>query len=355
MHLGLRALETFLQARQAESHLVLVTVVATEGSTYRKPGAMMLVDSGGDFAGLISGGCLEGDLVSRTRRVLDSGQSLEVSYDLKDDDELVFGLGLGCGGAVNLLLQRLDRAAGFEPLASLFQCLAGGAACRLALVTDPGDTTLALGEVALSGGDGATLGPPGLLVLLAEQVSQGGDGRRARSLRLDTPEGPARVLLVDVQPTPCVLICGAGPDAEPLVRQVVGQGWTPVVFDHRPAFADPGRFPADAVVVCDRPERLAEAVDLARVDAAVVMSHHVAHDADYLRVLAAQPPTYIGLLGPRARRDDLLDTIGASELRVHGPAGLDLGAELPEAIALAIMAEIHAVLNERDGASLDRG
>lgn len=351
MHLGLKTLAAFLDAHQAESHLVLATVVATEGSTYRKPGAMMLVNASGDFAGLISGGCLEGDLVARTRTVLDTGEVARVSYDLKDEEGLVLGLGLGCGGAVHLQLQRLDREDGFEPLGSLLACVAHGVACRLMLVTDSDDPQLSVGDAALSGGDGTTLGPPSLLGHLAEASVRSSTGR-ASLRRVAHEGGSAEVLEVDVQPTPRVLVCGAGPDAVPLVRQVAALGWNCTVTDHRPGFADPDRFPDGVDVACERPARLAGAVDLAQVDAAVVMSHHVEHDAAYLAALAQRPPAYLGLLGPRARRDQLLESLGSDAPFVHGPAGLDLGAELPESIALAIMAEIHAALNGRDGGFL---
>lgn len=351
MHLGLKTLSAFLAARPDEPYLVLVTVVATEGSTYRKPGALMLVDRNGDFAGLISGGCLEGDLVARTREVFETGRPHRVSYDLKDDDELQLGLGLGCGGAVHLLLQRLDRGDGFEPLGSLLACLGGGTACRMALVTASQAPGLAPGDAALAGGDGTTLGPPALLSFLVEQEA-GGVGRRARAIEVDTAEGPVEVLLLEVTPTPRVLVCGAGPDAVPLVRQVLGLGWNCTVYDHRPAFADPGRFPVGVETACDRPHALAGRVPLESIDAAVVMSHHVDHDAAYLACLAERPPTYVGLLGPRARRDRLLAELDAPGFEVHGPAGLDLGAELPESIALAITAEIHARLNGRSGRSL---
>jgi len=355
MHLGLKTLESFLETHRAEPYLVLVTVVATEGSTYRKPGAMMLVNGQQDFAGLVSGGCLEGDLVARTRDVLRTGEPRHVSYDLQDEEDPSLGLGLGCGGAVHLLLRRLSREDGFEPLASLFASLARGAACRLALVRDSRIPGLRAGDAALAGDDGATLGPPALLGLLAEEARSSGVADRARDVRLDTQEGSAEVLLVEVQPTPRVLVCGAGPDALPLVRQVTDLGWNCTVFDHRPAFADPERFPEAARVVCARADAMTELMDLAAVDAAVVMYHHLEHDAACLARLAGQPPPYIGLLGPRARRDRLLAEIGAPDLAVHGPAGLDIGAELPEAIALAIMGEIHARLAGRAGGALTRG
>ncbi len=354
MHLGLKTLEAFLAANRDAPALVLATVVATEGSTYRKPGAMMLVNERGEHAGLISGGCLEGDLVARARTVFDTGEALTVRYDLKDDDELVLGLGLGCGGAVELLLVRLAGADGFSPLGELFRALALGQACRLGLVLASGDGAPAVGDLALrTAGDDPS--PPGVLAALLGEPGDDMDRKRSRVRRLQTPAGSVDVLCTDIRPTPRVLVCGAGPDALPLVRQVLALGWRCTVADHRPASVDGGRLPAGAEGLCTRPERLGETLDLGAVDAAVVMTHHVDHDAAYLAQLAEHAPAYVGLLGPRARRDQLLERIGATGFAVRGPVGLDIGAELPEAIALAVMAEIHAVLNGRSAAPLADG
>ncbi|MEJ2534393.1 MAG: XdhC family protein [Gammaproteobacteria bacterium] len=126
-------------------------------------------------------------------------------------------------------------------------------------------------------------------------------------------------------------------------------GWECLVVDHRPAHAREERFAAGTRVRCQRPEELTQD-QLASVDAAVVMSHHVEHDLAYLRRLVQYPPAYLGLLGPARRRDELLgrlDRGAVSAVNVRGPAGLDIGGELPESIALSIVAEIHAVLNGR--------
>jgi xanthine/CO dehydrogenase XdhC/CoxF family maturation factor len=362
MNLGLEALAAFLDANRDAPALVLATVVATEGSTYRKPGAMLLSNAAGEFAGLISGGCLESDLVSRARDVLETGEPARLSYDLKDDDELVLGLGLGCGGAVHLLLQRLVPANDFAPLGPLFDRLAAGLRCQLGLVTEGAR----LGESVLLDEHGGAWGPELLVsALAAAPPPRRGRSGRARSVTLEAAAGASpsrepggsaeRMLCVDVQPTPRVLVCGAGLDALPLVAQVLALGWRCIVTDHRPASLATGRLPAGAEAVCVRPERLGERIDLTACDAAVVMTHHVEHDASYLAQLADHPPAYLGVLGPRARRDQLLQTIGRPELPVRGPVGIDLGAELPEAIALAIMAEIHAVLAGRQAGPLDHG
>jgi xanthine/CO dehydrogenase XdhC/CoxF family maturation factor len=364
MNLGLGPLAAFLDANRDAPALVLATVVATEGSTYRKPGAMLLSNPAGEFAGLISGGCLESDLVARAREVLETGEPARLSYDLKDDDELVLGLGLGCGGAVHLLLQRLVPANDFAPLGPLFDRLDAGRRCQLGLVIEGAR----LGESALVDEHGGAWGPEPLVrALAAAPPPRPGRSGRARSVTLETAAATGasssrelsasteRMLCVDVQPTPRVLVCGAGLDALPLVAQVLALGWRCTVTDHRPASLAEERLPAGAETVCVRPDRLGENVELTAFDAVVVMTHHVDHDASYLAQLAEHPLSYLGVLGPRARRNQLLQAIGRPELTVRGPVGLDLGAELPESIALAIMAEIHAVLAGRQAGSLDHG
>lgn len=348
MHLGLKSLQAFAHAHRESPHLVLAVVTATEGSTYRKPGAIMLIGPEGDFAGLVSGGCLEGDLTGRAQAVLDSGEPLQVVYDLKNDD-LLFGLGLGCGGTVHLQLLRLDSALQFEPLHSLFAALGAGEQCQLAVVCESTDPAIPLGSMAMTSTGGARIGARQVLDRLS-QIEPAAS--RTRKVPVKGAEGSAELLLIDIAPSPHVLVCGAGPDAVPLVSQVLALGWDCTVTDHREAFVDPARFPAGARMLRLRPEALAGHAILAKIDAAVLMTHHVGHDADYLRALKARPPDYLGLLGPKARRDQLLEETGAESLAVHGPAGLNIGAELPEAIALAIMAEIHAVLTGRRGGPL---
>ena len=153
------------------------------------------------------------------------------------------------------------------------------------------------------------------------------------------------ILLIRIEPSPRVLVCGAGPDAIPVARQVDALGWECVVVDYRAAYAKPERFPASAKVVELQPAQLHEKIDLEAVDAAIVMSHNVEHDATYLEQLSGLNLAYLGLLGPRARREQLQKQLAIENQKSRGPAGFDIGAELPEAIALAVMAEIHAVLN----------
>jgi xanthine/CO dehydrogenase XdhC/CoxF family maturation factor len=357
MHLGLSELLDFYRAHREDDALVLGTVVATEGSTYRKPGAMMLIADDGSFAGLISGGCLESDLATHARNVFADGVAREVCYDMSHGDDFAFGMGLGCDGVIHLLLQRLERAAGFGFLATLDEAWQARRSGLLALVTESNDTEYRPGDFALNCGPGFHAGNAALLS--GRESSQGSDysaghdmSRRFWREDIETGAGTVQVILIPLKPPPEILVCGAGVDAVPVTRLATEMGWSCTVVDHRPGFAREDRFPSSCKVVVLQPAQLAEKIPLAAMDAAVLMTHNLGHDRQYLAQVIEAGTPYIGLLGPRARRDRLLDEIGAGDVHVFGPAGLDIGAELPESIALAIVAEVHAFLNRRDGSML---
>jgi xanthine/CO dehydrogenase XdhC/CoxF family maturation factor len=172
----------------------------------------------------------------------------------------------------------------------------------------------------------------------------------ATSTSLDIASGGPRVraFVQFLAPPPHLLVCGAGPDAEPVATAARALGWQVTIVDHRTAYIDERRFPGAQVVLADA-DALGSVVDLGRCHAAVVMSHVLDSDAAYLSALTAPgAPGYVGLLGPIARRQRLMQkmTCGADALmvRLHSPVGLDLGAVTPEAIALSIVSEIHAWL-----------
>ena len=359
MHLGLSALLDFYREHRMDEALVLGTVVATAGSTYRKPGAMMLIAADNSYKGLISGGCLEADLAAHAKDVFADGKARQVCYDMSSGDDFAFGLGLGCEGVIHLLLQRLERDAGFGFLNTLdhaWRARRGGLLC---LVASSGIQDYPAGAFALHCGAEYSAGDPllidGIRSHEGAQISGGHDmSRRFWQETVERDGGSAELLLIPIMPPPCILVCGAGHDAVPLSRLAAEMGWNCTIVDHRPGFARADRFPGSCEVRLLQPEDLGQHVPLGRVDAAVLMSHHLGHDRHYLAQVVAAKVPYIGLLGPRARRDRLLGEIGAKHVHVHGPAGLDIGAEMPESIALAIVAEIHAFLNRRDGSMLTR-
>jgi xanthine dehydrogenase accessory factor len=338
--------------------MALGILVHTVGSTYRKPGALLLIAGDGEYAGLLSGGCLEGDLGERARSVIETGRAALVTYDLRNADDVVWGLGLGCEGAMHILLLRVGPREEWQPLAHLAAALAAHRPTAVGIVTEsadaavpagallvpeaPGPSALALPH-SLGAGAQAALREPRVLAALAAAP---------RSGAVDLLEGPDarwKLLLLPLSLPPRLLLLGAGPDAVPLVDFATRLHWRVTLIDHRPAYAVPSHFPSAQRVLLARPEEIAQALDLRQFTAAVVMSHHLPSDLEYLRALAASSLGYIGLLGPRARREKLMSELGpeAQRLRsrLRAPVGFNLGGRTPESIALAIVAEIHAFVH----------
>jgi xanthine dehydrogenase accessory factor len=273
----------------------LTLVVTAEGSTYRKPGALALVADDGRQVGVISGGCLEPGLVTLAQRALAAGQPLDTVFDTRSDDDLVFGSGSGCRGRMRVL----------------------------AVPVRPGTPSPVL-DAVLSAHESRH---PARLALDAIAPGLGLDGE------------------VTVRPPPLVLLAGAGPEAPPLLSIARTLGWVAWVADHRPGLLDTGRVRCADRVIVERPAPALAALHGATLDAAIVMTHSAEHDLAALAALADRDVGYVGLLGPRERRDELLGRLtpeqrAALDGRLRAPVGLKLGGEGPEAIALAIAAEM---------------
>ena len=317
-----RLLPLFDRARESGEPLVLATVVKTAGSTYAKPGAQMLIASDGEYAGLLSGGCLEGDLREHARAVAATGAAVIVSYDLRSTTDQLFGLGAGCEGAMDVLLTRVAASGGWQPLADMAAHFRADRALRLSFVVAGDDGEFPLGRVLPAGA---------------------------------TPPLPAGVSVFTaiIAPPPRILLLGGGPDARPVAELCAFLGWRVTVADHRASYLIPGRFPPLTKLVEVRAAELETRVPLADHAAAVVMSHHLESDLHYLRALSRSALPYVGLLGPAGRREKLLADLGADAAallpRLRAPVGLDIGGRAPESIALSIVGEVHAAMAGRAG------
>jgi len=337
-------LRDFRELQAQGEAFVLATVIATEGSTYSKTGTQMLITAASHLRGLLSGGCLEVDLVEHAREVLATGATHVASYDMRGADDLLFGIGSGCEGAMSVLLQRVGPAEDWQPLAQVAACIEARRAETLALIVDGA----AAGRAWWTGGGNAPWPEPQSVCYARAATDAPAQLRECR-----IGGAPVRVLVMPLAPPPRLLLCGAGADAVPLARLAVGLGFAVTVCDHRPALATAERFP-HCEVHCAPAAQLDAMVEALQVDAAIVMSHHLPADLEYLRALAARPAiAYVGLLGPAARRERLLTDLGplaaALRPRLRAPLGLDIGARTPEAIALAAAAEIHAWIAGRGG------
>ena len=336
--------------------LVLATVYDTEGSTYSKTGAYMLITGEATFQGMLSGGCLEGDLAERARQVIETGQPKAVTYDLGNNDEELWGLGVGCDGLMRIFLQPLLADEGYEPFQTIVMALDGDTTEVAVTVVESSIGKLSVGsslvtvdrEVAFSNIDSEVRED------IWQKAREAFADPRSLTMAYTSEHGEATILLGALTPPPKVLVLGAGLDTAPVVRFALELGWRVTVQDHRPAYIESSEFSAVEKVLCVPVEELSSTIDLGQFDAVIVMSHHLVSDGQYLAQLADTDIDYIGLLGPVDRRQRLLTELGDKgkqlEDRVHGPAGLDIGGRGPAAIALSIIAEMHQqlVMPQRD-------
>jgi len=347
---------SFDQWRNERVPVALATVYETLGSTYSKAGHRIVICADGRYSGLISGGCLEGDLAEHAASVLQTGAAEPVTYDLRDDVEDVFGLGVGCNGLIRVFIQPLLPEGNYEPFATLRSLYDDSREYFCATVIESADRQLPPGSTFLRAADGgyAAIGHDADAAYFAALVSSWPAGAAGAHANFGLiRHGGQAVLFAPIARIPRLLVLGAGLDAIPLVRMAVELGWHVEVVDHRPAYLDRDEFAvADAVRLVD-PRNAEDTLGPGPApDAAVVMSHHLDTDTAYLRALAAIDVRYLGVLGPPARRQKLLERLepGFPDLRarLRGPIGLNIGGAGPSAIALSILAELQSVLGAGD-------
>lgn len=334
--------------------VVLATVVDRRGSSYRRPGARLVVREDSSSVGLVSGGCLESEVVERAREVASTGRARVVTFDLTADEEAIWGWGLGCNGAIDVLLQPRERSHAVLDVLARVRSTRRRHVLALVLSGPRAGAHLLVGDDGIVDGD---LGDATADVTAAARARLGTDAPvRCEVAGMD-------VFLEPRRPPLELLVCGAGPDVDPLVRLARELGWVVTVADDRRVRFPVGRFPDDVRTVVVDPAGLPEVVELDGRTHVVIMSHDFLRDAGYLATLAATDVAYVGLLGPARRRQRLishLDEAGTSFTpgqlaRIHGPAGLDLGSEGPVEIAWSICSQVLAVSRGRPAGHLAGG
>jgi xanthine/CO dehydrogenase XdhC/CoxF family maturation factor len=341
-------------------NMALATIVDVRGSTYRRPGARLVMSGDGKMVGNLSGGCLEGEVQEVALSVMKEARARTAFYDLTADDEVVWGWGLGCNGAIEVFIEpaakAIEIAGALRGAIEEQRPVAVGTVLESSVPdVEPGDRLLAERE-EVSGRLADDEAHARLAEVVVEALSSGVTEVRELSVR----PGDLRVFIESIQPPLRLLVCGAGHDAMPLVRLAVSLGWNVDVLDDRRSMLNEDRFPGVRSFIESAP---ADAAVTARVDGrtnVVVMSHNYLRDRDYLKSFVASDAAYVGMLGPRARLERLLGDLATEGInpsneqrnRLHGPAGLDVGAEGPEEIAAAIVGEILAVSRQREGGFL---
>jgi xanthine/CO dehydrogenase XdhC/CoxF family maturation factor len=328
-----------VQLGHAGRACALATVTAISGSAYRRPGAKLLIEDDGGMLGGVSGGCLEQDVRLVGLDVIRGGRSRLRHYATGDDESKVWGLGLGCDGEVDVLIQPITAAAALGAWSSALTLLEGDERFALATTLEEG----AAGGVLVVTEAGRVAGDDEPLLAAAAQAA-------LRSGRAERREAGGRAAFAELlAPPPKLIVCGAGDDARPLVAAASTAGFRVVVADHRPAYLAAERFPEAWKVVAIRPEEPSAELPAGEGSLAVVMTHSLRHDTEWVRRWSATDVAYVGVLGPRARTERILEAVPAArDGRVYGPVGLDLGADGPEQVAISIVAELLSVCSRRE-------
>jgi xanthine dehydrogenase accessory factor len=305
---------------------VLATLVSVDGSSYRRPGARVLFTSDGTKMGSISGGCLEADVQSRAQRVMTTGEPELITYDTTSENDLIWGVGLGCSGMVRVLLEKVPPSAKWVQRAR-------------ANLHNGQQTPL---RIAWKPINGTPLG-----TTLCQGITHEVDPQLG--VFCDTLFPPLRLA-----------IFGAGDDAQPLVRIAKELGWHVTIADPRANFATAARFPQADRIVHARATELVDQAVLTSDTISVVMTHHYVHDVPVVAALFRRTNSYLGLLGPKKRAEKILQDLASAggvptadqRSRFYAPVGFDLGGETPAEVALSIIAEIQAFLTGRAGGPL---
>ncbi|HEY7564737.1 MAG TPA: XdhC/CoxI family protein [Acidimicrobiia bacterium] len=329
-------LQTVREWNERRVPFALATVVGVRGSTYRGLAARQLMSTDGVSVGTVSGGCLDQDLAKVVDRVVAEGRASLVEFDLTADDEAVWGWGIGCNGATELLV---------EPARSAIELAAMAETMPAAIIHDLSGENLGCHRPV-------ELGDPEWGQTVASARAAGRHARvhqSGQSYLIEVLSGPPRLV-----------VCGAGHDAVPLVKLAADLGFEVTVVDDRRQFLAAERFPEAALLVHCRPADLASRVPLDQATSIVIMSHNYVRDLAFLGATRGSEVAYVGCLGPGERLERMLKDLAADGVvfdpdelaRLHGPAGLDLGAEGPFEIAWSVLAEVMATRRHASGGSL---
>lgn len=347
--------------QKLDGRAALATVVKIVGSAYRRPGARLLIRADGSTVGTISGGCLENDVVEKAKKFMGEHSPQLAVFDMTSADADLWGYGQGCNGVIHVLIEPLDPvkiSRQFQFILRVHNERSTGVIATIIRVE---------GELKLIVGARLFLSKEGIDETLRHPVVSDAVVEEAEAIRLSGvsqtkefrfTEGIAEVFFEVIRPPIALILCGAGSNVIPVSRLAAQLGWHVTIIDHRPALATHERFPDAAEVFVRRPEDLDGQIRLDERTAAVIMTHQFQIDLNLLRFFLSNPsPPYVGLLGATKRRDLLFEKLDESGFsissdrrsRVFGPIGLDVGAENPEEIALAIIAEIQAAFSGLSG------
>jgi xanthine dehydrogenase accessory factor len=362
-------IKAFDRAEKEGKQTALATVVQVEGSSYRSPGARMLITEDGELTGAISGGCLEGDALRKAQLVMFQQKSMVVTYDTTDDDDAKFGVGLGCNGIIHILIEPIQKAHTDHPINLLKRCLEDRKHRVLLTFYDLTNKRAEQVGTSLLWEEDRPLANPDALAMTKQNLPNPDEleglctaafhSRRSLITSCGTKH-QLNVFVELIKPPVALVVVGAGNDAIPLTQLAHTLGWEITVIDGRADYCTPSRFPKAHRLLQSKAERVGDSILVDQQTVVVLMTHNYNYDLTVLKQLAQSNAGYVGVLGPKKKMDKMLDalkkegiTLSTEDLeKIFGPIGLDIGAESPEEIALSALAEIKAVLQKRPGTFL---
>ena len=355
-------LQAYELAHQQGRQAALATVVHVEGSSYRRPGARMLIEDNGQLTGAISGGCLEGDALRKALLVMNERKSRLVTYDTMDDDDAKFGVGLGCNGIIQVLIEPVNAEDINNPiqyLKAVNKKRQHSVLITLFSLWDKRETQY--GTCLLLQEDGTVTGHlPFLKQVLINEATTALHSQTTSFKNYISENKNFTAFIEIVKPPVSMIILGAGNDVRPLASMADILGWETTVIDGRANYAKRDRFPNACQVLVSKAEHVLEQINIDEQTVFLLMTHNYNYDLAMLRQLFQTNVQYVGMLGPKKKRDRMLKEIEAGGLQLtekqvsmlHSPVGLDIGAEATEEIALSILAEIKVFFSGRGAQSL---
>ena len=355
-------IKAFDNAQKSGKQTALATVVHVEGSSYRRPGARMLIEDNGQLTGAISGGCLEGDALRKALLVMTEKRSRLVTYDTMDDDDAKFGVGLGCNGIIQVLIEPIDISNPDNPIQYLKKV--NEKRQMVALVTlfslqDRKDPQYGTCLLLKEDGD-LVQHVPVLKDFLLADANEALINKNSSFKNYTSDDHNITAFIEIIKPPVSIIIIGAGNDVVPVVNMADILGWETTVVDGRANYAKQERFVSACQVLIAKPENVLEQIAIDEHTVFLLMTHNYNYDMSMLRQLLGKNVTYIGMLGPKKKRERMLNELKDEGLNfteqqlsvLHSPVGLDIGAETSEEIALSILAEIKAMFANKDVQSL---
>lgn len=351
------------QAQKDTMQTVLATVVHVEGSSYRRPGARMLVLENGMMIGAISGGCLEGDALKKALLTFSDKTTRLITYDTSNEEDATVGIQLGCEGVIQVLFEYINHTQQNNPIELIRKACNNRQKSVLVTLFDVQDKKNPLmGTTCLYNEHGhfesnleETINKS--IVVDAQQVIA---NVQPQFTTYQIGEQSINGFLDYIQPPISIVIVGAGNDAIPLSKMADLLGWEVKVVDGRNTHAKQDRFISACQVLVSKPEKVLEQIKIDDRTCFVLMTHNYQYDLQMLKALLPLGISYIGLLGPKKKLEKALNELveqgfvptEAQLANVYGPTGLDIGAETAEEIASSIIAEIQAVFNKKEGSKL---